>query len=143
MTNDATITVGWIIVQSPSMRFFPVRFQYNFISTCMLFSAEIRSISDDCHVSTNIGVSHHTSGRYNGISFKVWRPNHYHTTSARALLSDGKSPNRQGNLSAHHETADAPAGSTYKTSVNHFVNRSAARRRAAATQFIHEFLIHY
>ena len=64
-------------------------------------------------------------------------------TSARALLSDGKSPNRQGNLSAHHETADAPAGSTYKTSVNHFVNRSAARRRAAATQFIHEFLINY
>ena len=33
----------------------------------------------DCHVSTNIGVSHHTSGRYNGIPFKVWRPNHYHT----------------------------------------------------------------
>ena len=56
-------------------------------------------------------------------------------TSARALLSDGKS-NRQGNLSAHHETADTPAGLTYRTSVNHFVNRSAARRRAAATQFI-------
>ena len=60
-------------------------------------------------------------------------------TSARALLSDGKSPNRQGNLSAHHETADAPAGLTYRTSVNHFVNHSAARRRAAATQFIPEF----
>ena len=25
----------------------------------------------DCHVSTNIGVSHHTSVRYNGIPFKV------------------------------------------------------------------------
>ena len=26
----------------------------------------------NCHVSTNIGVSHHTSVRYNGIPFKVW-----------------------------------------------------------------------
>ena len=43
-------TVGWIIVQSRVMHSEQVRFQYNFISTCMLFSAEIRSISESVRI---------------------------------------------------------------------------------------------
>ena len=46
----------------------------------------------DCHVSTNIGVSHHTSGRYNGIPFKVWRPNRRLVEAARTILREASQP---------------------------------------------------